>query len=147
MGFLTPRTTIESWLEQASATFRPLSDREYAEVVAGWRNRFETVLENKDYVRGRSVNDIAQSLLPSDVFVFSLPGYRLLPARTNPSVDLAYGYEARGLRKIDFEIANRADAIIVDKDFAFTCLCTNEAGAFADPQLAPASVARRHRIF
>jgi len=143
MGFLKSRPNLELWLEQAAATFRPLTQREYGKVVAEWRARFEPVLAANDYVTGRSVKDLAQSLLPRDVFVFNVPGYRLLPAGTSSRLDGAYGYEALGLTTIDFSITNPADAVIVDRDFTFTCLCTHEAGAFAEPQLAPATILRR----
>jgi hypothetical protein len=74
--------------------------------------------------------------LPEDVFVFSIPGYRFLPAGTDPQLDPAYGYRAVALRTVNFAIANPRDVILVDVALSFTCLCTHEAGALAEPTFA-----------
>lgn len=77
-----------------------------------------------------------------DGFVFSLPGYYYLPSGTDAQLDPAYGFRVTELRVIDFSIANPADAIFVDHELTFTCLCTHEAGALAEPILVPADAAR-----
>jgi hypothetical protein len=147
MGFLRPRPKIEEWLAQAAASFRPLGQREYGKLVADWRAHFDHTLETGDFISGRDVEEAANSLFPADTFIFNVPGYRLLPAGTGPKFDQASGYEALKLGCINFEIANPADAVITDRAFTFTCLCTHEAGAFASPQLAPTSLVRRRRIY
>jgi hypothetical protein len=144
VGFLRSYPELEHWLCSAAADVRALTDQEYRRLAERWRERFEHALAMGDYVSGSRATDGMLNLLPSDVFVFSLPGYRLLPSGTDPT-QIAYGYEVQALATVDFDIANPADAIFSDRAFTFACLCTHEAGAFAEAQLAPADAARRGR--
>jgi len=134
MGFLKTHTDVEAWLGSSSLEFRSLSQKEYAGLVRQWRSRFEPMLNAGECRHGNSAEEALESRLPRDVFIFSIPGYRLLPASTNPRLDPAYAYEAIRLSALDLQTANRADAIIVDQGFAFTCLYTHEAGALARTQ-------------
>lgn len=136
MGFLSDSSAVETWLERNCSAFRPLEQREYQALVAQWRARFEKLLRAQGAAWGAAAELAALSSLPADVFVFSLPGYRFLPSGTDPQLDRAYGYQAQGLRTIDFAVANPADAIVAGVDLSFTCLCTHEAGALAEPMFA-----------
>lgn len=136
MGFLRDCPAVESWLEQSSSTFRPLAEREYQTVVAEWRERFEHLLRSRALSSGAEAELAALASLPADVFVFSIPGYRFLPAGSDRRLDPAYGYWTVGLRTVDFAIANPWDAIVADVALSFSCLCTHEAGALAEPIFA-----------
>ena len=133
---------LEEWFVGASAGARPLDRCEYRELVASWQTQFEPLLKVRDRVTGAKAEVGLRALLPSDMFVFSIPGYRYLPASTNPHHDARYGFHVSQLRTVDFAILNPADAILVDPDMNFTCLCTHEAGAYAEPILAPAAAGR-----
>jgi hypothetical protein len=134
MGFLKPCPELEDWLQRTSERFRPLNQNEYRKLVVRWRDCFEQALVGNDFLTGASAKQEALCRLPCDVFVFSVPGYRWLPSPTDPKFDPSYGYDAVTLSTIDFAIANPIDAIFVDHAFSFTCLCTHEAGALAEPQ-------------
>jgi hypothetical protein len=133
MGFLRDCPAVESWLERCSSAFRPLVQREYQSLIVEWRQRFEPLLRSQATSAGPHAELAAIASLPADVFVFSIPGYRFLPAGTDARLDPAYGYRADGLRTFDFTIANPRDAIVVDVALSFTCLCTHEAGVLAEP--------------
>jgi hypothetical protein len=138
MGFLKQHLAVESWLAATASQFRPLSQAEYADVVREWRSHFDESLGARHFSAGSAAEEAMLQMLPCDAFVFSIPGYHSLPASTDPRFDPAYGYEVIGLRDLDFAVANRADAVISDRRFSFTCLCTHEAGAFAEPQFCEA---------
>jgi hypothetical protein len=133
MTFLSPCSKIEAWLREASSGVRPLSQREYQEVTATWRAQFEGALAAGHLVAGAQAEQSVRALLPRDVFVFSMPGYEFLPSPTDPKMDPVYGYAVDALETIDFAVANTDDAILVDSAMSFSCLCTHEAGAFAEP--------------
>jgi hypothetical protein len=137
MTFLSSRPGLEAWLHLVSSNVRPLSQKEYQEVVARWRAQFEGALVAEECVSAAQAEQGMRALLPRDVFVFSMPGYAFLPSATDPKMDPAYGYAADALQTIDFAIANPDDAIFVDRDMSFSCMCTHEAGAFAEPILVP----------
>ena len=103
------------------------------------------MLADRDYLSGDSAIHTLESLLPADVIVFNFPGYPWLPTRRSSASGTTYAYEAIALAQIDAETANSAEAIMVDRAFAFTCVFTHEAGAFAEPQLAPAGITSRSR--
>ena len=134
MGFLKTHVGIEAWLGSSSLEFRRLSQKEYAILVRKWRSRFEQMLIAGQCHRGNSAQEALENKLPCSVFVFSVPGYQLLPASTDARLDPAYAYEVDRLETLDFQVTNRADAIIVDQEFVFTCLCTHEAGGLARPE-------------
>lgn len=134
MGFLNIHAGVESWLQGASAQFAAFSQKEYREIVASWRARFEEILISGAYLVGRSAECAALDELPVDAVVFCIPGYRWLPAGTDARFGSAYGYQVTQLADIDFVAANAADAVIADKALSFTCLCTHEAGSFARVQ-------------
>ena len=136
MGFLRDAPAVEAWLRRGSSAFRPLTQREYQTLVAQWRARFEGLLRRQRAASGAKAEVAALSSLPADASVFSIPGYRFLPAATDPQLDRAYGYQAEALHTVDFEVANNADAIVTDVGLTFTCLCTHETGAFAEPMFA-----------
>jgi len=136
MSFLTPHPRLESWLCRASSRVRSLNQREYQKLVAAWRAQFKSALVARDCVFGARAEQGALALLPADAFVFSMPGDSLLPSGTDSKLDPTYGYEVDALATIDFAVANPADAIFVDRAMSFTCLCTHEAGALAEPILA-----------
>jgi hypothetical protein len=76
-------------------------------------------------------------LMSSDVsslFVFSVPGYRLLPSATDARFDAVYAYSLANLSRMDWETANMGNAILVDQSFTFTCLCSHEVGSMAQVQ-------------
>jgi hypothetical protein len=133
MGFLKIYPGVEAWLRSSSAEFRSFSQKEYAALVRRWRSSFEPTRVANECRRGNSAEEAAERKLPCDVFVFSLPGYRLLPASTDARFDPAYAYAAVDFGKLDLETANRADAIIVNQSLTFTFLCTHEAGGFSRP--------------
>jgi hypothetical protein len=133
---------LEAWLHEASAGARALNRGEYRDLLAAWQSVFEPMLEAQDRRTGAKAEAGLRALLPRDLFVFSIPGYRYLPAATNFQRDPRYGFYVSQLRTIDFGVANRMDAILADAALTFTCLCTHEAGAFAEPVLVPASAGR-----
>jgi hypothetical protein len=133
MGFLKLHQGIEAWLRSSSAEFRSLSQKEYAVLVRRWRSTFEQILVANECRRGNSAEEAVERKLPCDVFVFSVPGCRLLPASTDARFDPAYAYAAGDLGNLDLEMANSADAIIVDQSLTFTFLGTHEAGGLAHP--------------
>lgn len=125
---------IESWLEVAAADFRMLSQREYRVLVAEWRRYFEESLVAGEYLVGGAAQRAIEQAMPGDMFVFRVPGYKWLPAATDPRNDPAYAYRTTELKKVEFLVANAADAILVDQGFAFTYLSTHEAGVLAQPR-------------
>ncbi len=133
MGFLEVHRGVEDWLRTSSVRFRNLSQKEYSGLVRNWRSRFEHLLVTDECLRGSSAEQAVECRLPCDGFVFSVPGYRLLPASTDARFDPAYAYEVGGLESLDFDVTNSADAIVVDRDLTFTFLGTHEAGALARP--------------
>jgi hypothetical protein len=141
MGFLKPRPKVESWLRSSSAAMRTLSQAEYQQLIATWKERFEGLLIEGRCLAGARAQRAAARTMPTDVFVFNVPGYRWLPAATDPRFDMAYGYAAVQLRNIQFEVANDFDAIICDRDFTVCCLCTHEEGAFGKVWYVEAGVA------
>lgn len=134
MGFLKAHAGVESWLRLASSHFEPLPQAKYTAIVSEWRSHFDELLLARQLREGSAAATAIERMLPGDVFVFSIPGYRLLPASTDPRLSPAYGYEVSGLREVDLAAANEADAVISDRSFQFTYLGTHEAGALANPQ-------------
>lgn len=134
MGFLKVHHSIEGWLQTAAVSFRALSQKEYKDLVAEWRVRFERLLVSREFIAGRAAERAAEDALPTNVVIFRLPGYRWLPAGTDARFDAAYAYRATRLRFLDFSVANAADAVIADEDLTFTCLCTHEAGSMTQVQ-------------
>ena len=138
---------LGAWFQEAASGARALDPHEYKNLVAGWQSEFEPLLEVRNCRTGARAEAGVRALLPRDVFVFSMPGYRYLPAATNAQRDPRFGFYVSQLRTIDFDLANRMDAILADSELTFTCLCTHEAGAFAEPILVPASAGRIvHRL-
>jgi hypothetical protein len=129
MGFLRVAPEIERWLSTAAARFWLLSDGDYTTAVADWRVGFEDLLLGACYLEGGVARRETEAALPFDALVFSMPGYRLLPGSTGERVP-SYGYGVEHLRRVDFEAANAAEAVIVDRNFGFTCLCTHEEGGY-----------------
>jgi len=142
MSAFSTLTELEAWFQVAASGARALDRREYQDLVAGWQAQFEPLLEAGDLRTGAKAEAGVRALLPRDVFVFSIPGYRYLPAATNAHRDPRFAFYVSQLKTIDFDIANRMDAILADSELTFTCLCTHEAGAFAEPVLVPASAGR-----
>jgi hypothetical protein len=138
----SPLTELEEWFEVAATGARALDRGEYQALVADWQSQFEQLLKAQDRRAGAKAEAGVRALLPRDVFVFSIPGYRYLPAATNAQRDPRFGFYVTQLRTIDFNIANRMDAILAGSELTFACLCTHEAGAFAEPILVPASAGR-----
>jgi hypothetical protein len=134
MGFLTRQPEIEAWLAQAASSALPLSQDAYQQLVQDWRSAFEPLLRAGRRVAGARAEHGLSTSLPADVYVFSLPGNPYLPASTD-SKSPPYGYTAEALRSLDFAVANAQDAIIASRDLSFTCLCTHETGALAEPIL------------
>lgn len=147
MSALSALAELEAWLQAAASGARALAPGEYQDLVAGWQSLFEPLLEARDRRTGAKAEAGIRALLPRDVFVFSIPGYRYLPAATKAQRDRRFGFYVSQLRTIDFDVANRMDAILADSELTFTCLCTHEAGVFAEPILVPASAGRIiHRL-
>lgn len=142
MSAFSALVELEAWFQASASGFRALDAREYQELLANWQAEFEPLLEARDRRRGAKAEAGVRALLPRDVFVFSIPGYRYLPAATNSHRDPRFAFYVSQLKMIDFGIANRMDAIVVDSELTFTCLCTHEAGALAEPVLVPASAGR-----
>lgn len=140
MGFLVDRPELKLSLRTTASYVRALSQREYQELVATWRNHFEEMLASGNSVSGARAEALLRAVLPADVFVFSIPGYEFLPSATSPRQDPAYGFEVKVLVAVDFAVLNPEDAIIVDHAMTFTCLCTHEAGMLAEPIFAHARV-------
>jgi len=135
VGFLRRTERIEHWLTNASNEYRALSEREYRSLTSTWRQHFEAILAEKQYViKGVQAQRQMESHLGCDVFVFSMPGYRLMPSATDPQFDTAYAHHATALQRLDWDVANPFDAIVVDGAFSFTCLCTHEADVMAHVQ-------------
>jgi hypothetical protein len=133
---------LDAWFRVAASGARPLDRREYQDLIRSWQVHFEPLLKAGDRRTGAKAEEGARALLPRDVFVFTIPGYRYLPAATDARHDARYGFYVSQLRTIDFNVANQMDVILTDAEFTFTCLCTHEAGAFAEPVLVPASAGR-----
>jgi hypothetical protein len=134
MGFLKTHAGVEAWLRFASSHFEPMSQAKYTAIVREWRFHFDALLRARHFREGRAAEEAIEQTLPCDVFVFSIPGYPLLPASTDPRLSPAYGYEVSGLRDVDLAAANEADAMITNRDFSFAYLGTHEAGVLAHPQ-------------
>lgn len=133
---------LEAWFEKTSDGARALERTEYHDLVAAWQATFEPMLHAQDRRTGARAEAGLLALLPRDMFVFSIPGYRYLPAATNFQRNPRYAFYVSALRSIDFVVANQVDAILADSELTFACLCTHEAGAFAEPILVPASAGR-----
>ena len=141
MSSLLEVAKLEGWFKVASMGARMLDRAEYRELVASWQSVFEPLLKAGDRLTGAKAEAGLRAHLPADMFVFSMPGYRYLPASTN-SREPRYAFRVSQLSNVDFGVANSEDAILVDTELTFTCLCTHEAGAFAEPILAPRSAGR-----
>jgi hypothetical protein len=139
MGFLKRMARIEDWLTKSSSEFHELSQREYVSLVSNWRKHFEESLEAGRHVaKGPRAEREMELSDCSKLFIFSMPGYRLLPSGTDPTRDAAYAYVAIALQRIDWVAANASDAILADEGFTFTCLCTHEVGTMAEVQFLTA---------
>src|SRR5690349_18309294 len=98
---------LEAWFQLGASAARELDRHEYQDLVVAWQSQFEPLLEARDRRTGARAEAGVRALLPCDVFVFSIPGYRYLPAATNAQRDPRFGFHVSQLRMIDFGIANR----------------------------------------
>ena len=127
MGFVQTSPAIEQWLEAHSEAWRCITDAEYASVVSRWKENFWRLIELSYQTRTgtRAIADLGHRF-PASVFLFS--GVRV-PLLANMGGPGTCGYHATLLRKLDREVANTEELILVSDRFAFSYVFSHEAGA------------------
>lgn len=133
MGFVKENQFIESWLKDIEAPFQVLTDSEYRKASKGWQTRFAGQISENGYsAQGENAMLLLENMLPCGVYVFNLPGSKLLQASTSHH-EPTFGYSVSNLHLVERELFNRFDAIVTDHDFDFTCLYTHEWQSMALP--------------
>ena len=123
---LRHKIEVERILEQQGVAWEFIDDKRYKEVVSKWRNTFENSLANKCYLgkTGAAVEKLETTLLFTG-YIFNLPNYKYLPV-TPSAHEPSYGYTVENMEVIDRSTLNRAEAILTDINFRFTCVFNHE---------------------
>ena len=134
MGFLIRIAHLENWLRENDTDYRALTDREYAAISKKWKSRFECLINERNPTKsGDKAMTSLEARLPSNLYVFNLPGNELLPAATDTN-DPAFGYFIKKVEFVERVLLNRIDAIVCDEAYDFTCLYTHEYQTLAHPE-------------
>jgi hypothetical protein len=134
LGFVKENQYIENWLASQEAMFCGIKDSEYRQLLKNWRHHFESAIKSNYYVvQGDKAMLAIEDQLPCNIFIFNLPGSKLLPASTSLNSP-TYGYFVDELGSIDRELLNYSDAILCDNNFKFTCVYTHEWQTLALPK-------------
>jgi hypothetical protein len=125
---------IEKWLDEHSDEWEEMSDREYRRLVKRWRQNFERILCDDEYIaQGKKAMTLAEDMLPLDCHLFSIPGYKHLPVGTSVHRS-THGYACIGLSHIDRHVCNAYDLILIDTDDTYCCVYTHEWQGFGAPK-------------
>ena len=126
MSILRQKVEIEESFEKNGVVWRHMDDKTYKKVVAGWRDVFEARLACRDYVaKTGAAIEMLESNLPFSGYVFNLPNYSHLPV-TPSAFDSTYGYIVDAMKTVDRSTLNRAEAVLSEANFRFTCVFNHE---------------------
>jgi len=133
LGIVRSLPEVESWLFNASESWRSLSDSQYRVLVGDWNAKFRRLIEHDEPTRtgNRALDAIAEHL-PADVVLFS--GIRVAEV-ANLGGSCACGYHAVRLRSLDHALLRRNELIACAPDLSWTCLFSHETGSMFHEQL------------
>ena len=127
MGFLREHPGIEAWVQEHADAWRCLTDSEYKSLVSRWKSTFWHLIELERPTRtGTRAMLALDQHLPASLFLFGGVG---VPRVANMGSSGACGYHVTQLRKLDRDLANRLELILVDDRLSYSCVFSHEASS------------------